>query len=163
MFDHRSIFTVLCTLMVQTHSLLQNCIFFTLSIWATWISSLLRDTLLLRKAAQIFDPSWCDCSTSGKITPNHAINDVTKEIVKLRSKENPSLDLKTLLRNAIENQRLIITLPWIIEYCSMLDSISVQMPYFEEFFRELILVYRHVLIPQKKLVCSPSSKFVWYQ
>merc|ERR1719510_552982 len=50
-----------------------------------------------------------------------------------------------MIRRALENQKLIITLPWIIEYCSMIDVISMKMIYFEEIFKDLIHIYRYVL------------------
>ena len=79
--------------------------------------------------------------------------DFYKEMVKEKSSDKPSLDLKIMIRRALENQKLIITLPWIIEYCSMIDVISMKMIYFEEIFKDLIHIYRYVL-SRKNLVCS---------
>ena len=64
------------------------------------------------------------------------------------SKDKPSLDLKKIIRGALENQSLVITLPWIIEYCSMLDPISVKMRYIQEIYKELIRIYKFVLVPK---------------
>ena len=78
-----------------------------------------------------------------KIVPTQT--DFYKEMIKEKSNDKPSLDLKNMIRRAVENQKLIITLPWIIEYCSMLDLISMKMTYFEEIFKDLIHIYRFVL------------------
>ena len=64
-----------------------------------------------------------------------------------RSAHKPVIDLKKLIKNAFEKQRLIITLPWIIEFCAFLDSCSVKLPYYLDAFKLLIHIYRNHLNP----------------
>ena len=86
-----------------------------------------------------------------KILLTQTAHDTVKDVIESRSKDKPSLDLKKIIRCALENQSLVITLPWIIEYCSMLDPISVKMRYIQEIYKELIRIYKFVLVPQKNL------------
>ena len=98
--------------------------------------------------------SFIECLPYYKCLQAQTANDAMKEIIKSRSRDKPILDLEGIVRMAVKTHNLVITLPWIIEYCSMLDPISIKMNYVQDLFKELIRIYKFVLTPQKNLVCS---------
>lgn len=57
--------------------------------------------------------------------------------LKLRENDfkKPSVDFNTIIAEALRRGRLVITLPWIIEYCSMLDFVGAKLEYFQKFSR----------------------------
>ena len=57
-------------------------------------------------------------------------------------KVTQQLDLMFYLRKAQEEQRLILTLPWVIEYLSMIDSIGSFLHYYNQVFQKLLHIYR---------------------
>ena len=64
------------------------------------------------------------------------------ELSELRSTQKPTVDILELLQSARHNHKLIMTLPWIVEYCSMLDPISVTLEYYQKLFKQLICIYK---------------------
>ena len=67
--------------------------------------------------------------------------------------KKPIVDFETIICDALKKGRLVITLPWIIEYCSMLDLISAKLDYFQEIFKKLVSIYKSMtftkILPKK--------------
>ncbi len=72
-------------------------------------------------------------------------------VIPIPSQEPPSMDLTAILCDAVRSKRLVITLPWIVEYCSVLDQISLQSGYYQRLISHLVLIYRLVLPDHKPL------------
>ena len=54
----------------------------------------------------------------------------------------PVLDLQTHLAEALVKGRLILTLPWIVEFCSILDDITLQTRYYQKLFETMVQIYK---------------------
>ncbi|RVE43143.1 hypothetical protein evm_012222 [Chilo suppressalis] len=70
---------------------------------------------------------------------------VLENNIALRDNIQPSIDLKGILLSAYENSRLIITVPWIVHYLSMLDYASLRTKYYKELLKTLHHIYIHRL------------------
>ena len=67
---------------------------------------------------------------------------LAQELSELIETQKPTVDILELLQSAMDSQKLIITVPWAVEYCSMLDPISVRLEYYQKIFRQLIRIYK---------------------
>ncbi|XP_063836432.1 codanin-1 [Ostrinia nubilalis] len=63
-----------------------------------------------------------------------------------RNHSQPTLDLKGMLTSAYQTSRLIITVPWVVHYLSMLDYASLRITYYQE----LLKILRHIYINRLK-------------
>ena len=82
---------------------------------------------------------------------------MANELLEMRRREEiPCLDLEKILQSSRKNQKLIITIPWIVEYCSMLDPISIKLPYYQSIFKQLINIYKFHLIVDKTTLNKTS-------
>lgn len=54
----------------------------------------------------------------------------------------PVLDILKLLRRSIQNQRSVLTIPWIVEFLSLVDHIAPFLDYYRKVFCLLLQVYR---------------------
>lgn len=71
----------------------------------------------------------------------------------------PPLDIKDILRKSLSNQKLVVTLPWIVQYISMLDSITLRLNYYRDVFTMLYELYSmSTSLPQ--LTIRPTSIFI---
>ena len=60
------------------------------------------------------------------------------------------LDLRNYIDEALKKHRLVISLPWIIEYCSIMSSIISKLPYYQEVFVTLVAIYKSMFFKQEK-------------
>jgi hypothetical protein len=93
-----------------------------------------------------------------KCSPQGLTQKIISAQLEMRRKVEPSLDLTSILKTALEKRRLVITLPWIIEYCSILDPISVHLTYYQEIFALMVDIYRHNLMPNGQLLEELQSE-----
>lgn len=63
----------------------------------------------------------------------------------------PNFDLVSILSNAITKKSLVLTIPWITKYLSMLDNVTLRLPYYNTVFKQLFNVYRNVEITENNL------------
>lgn len=72
------------------------------------------------------------------------------------------MDIKDILRKSIINQKLIITLPWIVQYIAMLDSVTLNLNYYREVFQMLYELYMMTINygNAPKLIMRPTSLFI---
>ena len=83
--------------------------------------------------------------------------------LKLRENDfkKPSVDFNTIIAEALRRGRLVITLPWIIEYCSMLDFVGAKLEYFQEIFKKLVSIYKSMtltgILPTKPIYTSEGD------
>ncbi|KAM4661880.1 codanin-1 [Discoglossus pictus] len=75
---------------------------------------------------------------------------LTKELqlsaVSLRNQNLPVLDVLQLLRTSIQNHRTVLTVPWIVEYLSLVDHVAPFLDYYKKVFCLLLYLYRYKLI-----------------
>ncbi|XP_022823957.1 codanin-1 [Spodoptera litura] len=63
----------------------------------------------------------------------------------LRNYSQPAIDLLGILKNALENGRLSISLPWIVHYLSMLDYTSLRITYYQNLLKILFDIHTNRL------------------
>ena len=67
---------------------------------------------------------------------------VKDTLISARNQVTQQIDLMFYLQKAEKEQRLVLTLPWVIEYLSMMDSVSPYLTYYSEVFDFLHHIYR---------------------
>ncbi|XP_048506807.1 codanin-1 isoform X2 [Athalia rosae] len=58
-----------------------------------------------------------------------------------RSQVLPPLNLQSCIQNAMDNGKLVLTIPWVVKYLAMLDPVSVRLPYYRKIFEMLLRIY----------------------
>ncbi|KFQ10292.1 Codanin-1, partial [Leptosomus discolor] len=76
--------------------------------------------------------------------------DLQDSAVALRNQTLPVLDVLKLLRQSIWDQRSILTIPWIVEYLSLVDHIAPFLDYYRKVFCLLLQVYRLMVLSEDK-------------
>ncbi|XP_058819510.1 protein disks lost isoform X2 [Topomyia yanbarensis] len=76
----------------------------------------------------------------------------------------PLFDVKSILLKAIAERKLIITVPWLVQYLAMLDGISLRLSYYKELFDILYELYLRTTAyesyTERRLLVTPTSKFI---
>ncbi|XP_047542640.1 codanin-1 isoform X2 [Vanessa atalanta] len=65
--------------------------------------------------------------------------------IALRNYSQPTIDLNGILRAAIDNGRMTITVPWIVHYLSMLDYTTLRLNYYQNLLNLLFGIYEKIL------------------
>lgn len=53
------------------------------------------------------------------------------------------LDVCALLRDSVKRKRTILTVPWLVEFLSMLDEVGPLLPCYRAALGTLLLLYRY--------------------
>ncbi|KAF1451754.1 Codanin-1, partial [Spheniscus demersus] len=83
-------------------------------------------------------------------TVEQPTRDLQDSAVALRNQTLPVLDVLKLLRQSIRDQRSILTIPWIVEYLSLVDYIAPFLDYYRKVFCLLLQVYRLMVLSEDK-------------
>ncbi|NXI57677.1 CDAN1 protein, partial [Chloroceryle aenea] len=81
-------------------------------------------------------------------TVEQPTRDLQDSAVMLRNQTLPVLDVLKLLRRSIRDQRSILTIPWIVEYLSLVDHIAPFLDYYRKVFCLLLQVYRLMVLSE---------------
>uniref|UniRef100_A0A8C3KD43 Codanin-1 C-terminal domain-containing protein n=1 Tax=Calidris pygmaea TaxID=425635 RepID=A0A8C3KD43_9CHAR len=73
-------------------------------------------------------------------TVEQPTRDLQDSAIVLRNQTLPVLDVLKLLRQSIRDQRSILTIPWIVEYLSLVDHIAPFLDYYRKVFCLLLLM-----------------------
>uniref|UniRef100_A0A673I3L5 Codanin-1 C-terminal domain-containing protein n=1 Tax=Sinocyclocheilus rhinocerous TaxID=307959 RepID=A0A673I3L5_9TELE len=71
--------------------------------------------------------------------------DIQNTAITLRSKSSPLLDVCAVLRSSVHRRRTILTVPWIVEFLSMLDYVGPFLPFYRTALCLLLQIYKMVL------------------
>ncbi|KAM9708752.1 codanin-1 [Menidia menidia] len=82
--------------------------------------------------------------------PSREIQDTS---VTLRSKSIPVLDVCVVLRNSVRRRRTILTVPWLVEFLSMLDFVGPLLLCYRSALATLRLLYRKMLLRGGEEIC----------
>ncbi|NXE15450.1 CDAN1 protein, partial [Lophotis ruficrista] len=83
-------------------------------------------------------------------TVEQPTRDLLDSAVVLRNQTLPVLDVLKLLRQSIQDQRSILTIPWIVEYLSVMDHTAPFLDYYRKVFCLLLQVYRLMVLSEDK-------------
>ncbi|KFP17203.1 Codanin-1, partial [Egretta garzetta] len=83
-------------------------------------------------------------------TVEQPTRDLQDSAVALRNQTLPVLDVLKLLRQCIRDQRSILTIPWIVEYLSLVDHTAPFLDYYRKVFCLLLQVYRLMVLSEDK-------------
>uniref|UniRef100_A0A803Y7V6 Codanin-1 C-terminal domain-containing protein n=1 Tax=Meleagris gallopavo TaxID=9103 RepID=A0A803Y7V6_MELGA len=73
-------------------------------------------------------------------TVEQPTRDLQDTAVALRNQTLPVLDILKLLRRSIRNQRSVLTIPWIVEFLSLVDHVAPFLDYYKKVFCLLLLM-----------------------
>lgn len=73
-----------------------------------------------------------------------------------RKSSVPPLDILQILKTAVKNNRVILTVPWIVEYLSMIDPVGKNLPFIDETLAILASIYRG------NYIFPPNSISFWF-
>ncbi|XP_052767400.1 codanin-1-like [Mya arenaria] len=73
--------------------------------------------------------------------------------INTRNRHLPSVDLKACLCSAVANGNLTLTVPWVVEYLSMMDPLAPRLDVFQEVLLLLLYIHRYVWV---QLLDEPS-------
>ncbi|NXD34152.1 CDAN1 protein, partial [Copsychus sechellarum] len=83
-------------------------------------------------------------------TAEQPTRDLQDSALVLRNQTLPVLDILKLLRQSIRDQRSILTIPWIVEYLSLVDHVAPFLDYYRKVFGLLLQVYRLIVLSEDK-------------
>ncbi|XP_072031038.1 codanin-1-like [Amphiura filiformis] len=65
-----------------------------------------------------------------------------EEVIAVRNKSALPVDVLVILKNSHKYCRLVLTLPWIVEYLSMMDMVAPQLQHYQTVLILLVQIYR---------------------
>lgn len=69
----------------------------------------------------------------------------------------PVLDVCVLLSNSVKRRRTILTVPWLVEFLSMLDYVGPLLLCYRTALGTLLLLYRSVFITGDKIMSKSGQ------
>ncbi|XP_070613852.1 codanin-1 isoform X1 [Erythrolamprus reginae] len=86
-------------------------------------------------------------------TSEPATGDLLESAITLRNHAHPVLDIFKLLSQSIQKRCLVLTVPWVVEFLSLMDYIAPFLNYYEKTFALLLQLYRYLLLSEDKKMC----------
>ncbi|GAA6223312.1 codanin-1 [Lates japonicus] len=86
-------------------------------------------------------------------TSERPSREIQETAVALRSKSVPVLDVCAVLSNSVRRRRTILTVPWLVEFLSMLDFIGPLLLSYRTALGTLLLLYRRMLLGRSGEMC----------
>ncbi|KAJ7344788.1 hypothetical protein JRQ81_000738 [Phrynocephalus forsythii] len=86
-------------------------------------------------------------------TAEPVTGDLLESAVALRNQTLPVLDILKLLRQSIQKRCTVLTVPWVVEFLSLMDSIAPFLDYYGKIFALLMQLYRCLLLSEDKGMC----------
>jgi hypothetical protein len=59
----------------------------------------------------------------------------------------PQLDILGCIKEAKYTHKLVLTIPWVVKYLSMMDPVSAHLPYYNAVFGQLFGIYQDMQLP----------------
>jgi codanin-1 len=88
-------------------------------------------------------------------TLSNNVQEFIESQTRLRSQSKLLIDLENCLREAIEKNQLLMTIPWVVEFLSFIDPISARIVYYHNLSHFLVLIYKTYL--PKIIHFSPTN------
>ncbi|XP_069806167.1 codanin-1 isoform X2 [Dendropsophus ebraccatus] len=87
-------------------------------------------------------------------------SELQESAVSLRNQTLPMLDVLQLLRRSIQDHRTVLTVPWAVEYLSLVDCVAPYLDYYRKVFCLLLHLYRNKLILRDETEMSFLNKLL---
>ncbi|XP_055910833.1 protein disks lost [Eupeodes corollae] len=85
---------------------------------------------------------------------------IDKKQIELRNMVQPGFDVMGMLKVAVSERKLLITIPWIVQYLAMLDHITLQLDYYRNVLHLLYELYIYLGGKADLLRMRPTSVFI---
>jgi codanin-1 len=92
---------------------------------------------------------------------NNNVQEFIESQTRLRSQSKPLIDLENCLREAIEKNKLLMTVPWIVEFLCFIDPISARIVYYQNLSNFLVVIYKTYL-PNIIHFCPTNGLFILF-
>ncbi|KAL6105341.1 cdan1 [Pungitius sinensis] len=86
-------------------------------------------------------------------TSERPSSEIRDTAVALRSKSVPVLDVCAVLSNSMKRRRTILTVPWLVEFLSMMDFVGPLLLCYRTALGKLLLLYRRMLLGRCGEMC----------
>ncbi|XP_051251227.1 codanin-1 [Dicentrarchus labrax] len=86
-------------------------------------------------------------------TSERPSREIQETAIALRSKSVPVLDVCAVLSNSVKRRRTILTVPWLVEFLSMLDCVGPLLLCYRTALGTLLLLYRRMLLGRCGEMC----------
>ncbi|XP_054469557.1 codanin-1 [Anoplopoma fimbria] len=86
-------------------------------------------------------------------TSDRPSREIQETAIALRSKSVPVLDVCAVLSNSMKRRRTILTVPWLVEFLSMMDIIGPLLLCYRTALGKLLLLYRRMLLGRCGEIC----------
>ncbi|XP_041809480.1 codanin-1 [Chelmon rostratus] len=86
-------------------------------------------------------------------TSERPSREIQEAAIALRSKSVPVLDVCAVLSNSMRRRRTILTVPWLVEFLSMLDCVGPLLLCYRTALGTLLLLYRRMLLGRCGEMC----------
>ncbi|XP_045919243.1 codanin-1-like [Micropterus dolomieu] len=86
-------------------------------------------------------------------TSERPSREIQETAIAMRSKCVPVLDVCAVLSNSMKRRRTILTVPWLVEFLSMLDCIGPLLLSYRTALGTLLLLYRRMLLGRCEEMC----------
>ncbi|XP_030070215.1 codanin-1 [Microcaecilia unicolor] len=83
-------------------------------------------------------------------TPEPPTRELQESAVALRNQSLPVLDVLEIVRCCIRMRRTILTVPWIVEFLSLVDHVAPLLDYYSKVFSQLLHLYRCMILKEEK-------------
>lgn len=70
----------------------------------------------------------------------------------------PPFDIRTMLSKAIADRKILITLPWLVQYLAMLDYVTIRLNYYADVVKMLYELY--ILTTENSIRMRPTALFI---
>jgi len=94
----------------------------------------------------VFSPHWNSTSTDAINKTNAAVMADSKEALAHLNCTTPILNLRAYIEECWRNGRLVVTIPWVVEFLRMAswDTVSLQASYYQKIFAILRSIHRRL-------------------
>ncbi|XP_047467930.1 codanin-1 [Mugil cephalus] len=86
-------------------------------------------------------------------TSERPSREIQETAIALRTKSVPVLDVCAVLSNSIRRRRTILTVPWLVEFLSMLDFIGPLLLCYRTVLGTLLILYRRMVLSRCEEMC----------
>ncbi|XP_071490581.1 codanin-1-like [Diadema antillarum] len=80
---------------------------------------------------------------------------VKDNVLIMRNKTPPGVDVAGCLATADDHQRLILTLPWVVEYLSMMDTLAAQIHHYHQALSLLADIHKRISVQWSEALDNP--------